>query len=160
MCSPPFGTATSLEPLGRIRRHRVHRTRKLSIESVRFHLSLFGCWSLFADRLGGCLPDLECLAIDAVSDIPTYISMRAVEWLVELQSRDAPEATRKALEHWLNLERAWQCTVAINGRLKEWTFPTDLAIAHNNSAVRKTSRPLTARIRDESQPAHGQRKAS
>jgi ferric-dicitrate binding protein FerR (iron transport regulator) len=87
--------------------------------------------------------------------------MRAVEWLLrELQSRDAPEATRKALEHWLNLERAWQCIGAINGRLKERTFPTDLAIAHNNSAVRKTSTPHTARIHDESQPGHGQGKAS
>ena len=96
----------------------------------------------------------------AVFGIPPHVSMRAVEWLLELQSRDAPEVTRKALQHWLELERAWQCIKAMNGRLKERAFPTDLAIVHNDSAVRKTSRPRTARIRDESQPARGQRKAS
>lgn len=83
-----------------------------------------------------------------------------VEWLLELQSRDAPEATWKAFQHWLELERAWQCIEVMNGKLQERAFPTDLAIAHSSSAVQNTSRPRAARVRGKSRPGHVQRKAS
>jgi ferric-dicitrate binding protein FerR (iron transport regulator) len=96
-----------------------------------------------------------------VFNIPPRVSIhKCSRRLFELQSRAAFEATREALQHWLEFDRAWQFIEVMNGELKDLSSPSDLAIAHNNSAVRKISRPHRAGIRDEFQPAHGQRKAS
>lgn len=63
------------------------------------------------------------VAAHTVSDIPPGVSIHTVEWLLQLQSRDAFEATRKALQHWLKLDRAWQYIEAKIGRLKKRAFP-------------------------------------
>jgi transmembrane sensor len=58
---------------------------------------------------------------DRPKDIPPPIARRAVEWLMELQSGNTTDATRKALQQWLNQhpdhERAWRHIEAINQKL-------------------------------------------
>ena len=125
-------------------------------------------------EMNACFPENKTLGIDESGlhvlkrSMPREpkASARAFETalLQRIDERNVTDvlcnAAPKTLQRWLNLERVWQCIEAINGKLKEWAFPTDLALAHISSAVRKTSRPHTARIRDESQPAHSQGKAS
>lgn len=73
-------------------------------------------------------------AIDrTIADIPPQVARRAVEWLVELQSGDATEATRQALQHWLDQhrdhERAWRRIEAVNGRLRSVAAASGIAHA-------------------------------
>lgn len=71
---------------------------------------------------------------DRHADIPPQIRRRAVEWLVELQSDGATDATRQGLQHWRgehpDHERAWQRIEAVNGRLKGLASPLGSAVAH------------------------------
>lgn len=52
------------------------------------------------------------------SQVPPAVARRAVEWLVELQSAEADDATRQGLQRWraqhADHERAWQRIAAVN----------------------------------------------
>lgn len=70
-------------------------------------------------------------ASEPTTRIAPAIARQAVEWMVELQSEGAGDATRQAWERWLHAHpdhlRAWQRIEATNGRLH--TVPAPLAHA-------------------------------
>lgn len=76
------------------------------------------------------------------ADVPPAVARRAVEWLVELQSEDATEATRRGWQHWRDAhpdhERAWRRIEAVNGRLREVASPVGAAVAHATLASRRS----------------------
>lgn len=83
---------------------------------------------------------------DAASEptmrIAPAIARQAVEWMVELQSEGASDATREAWERWLHAHpdhlRAWQRIEATNGRLQG--VPSPLAHAVLDASVSQARR--------------------
>ncbi|NHZ89865.1 DUF4880 domain-containing protein [Massilia sp. CCM 8733] len=81
--------------------------------------------------------------------VPAAVARQAVEWLVELQSDEASEATRAALQHWRAAhpehERAWQHIAAVNARWRGAALPSPLAHAALLDTRAACARPLPRR---------------
>ena len=81
--------------------------------------------------------------------VPAAVARQAVEWLVELQSDDASDATRAALQQWRAAhpehERAWQHIAAVNARWRGAAGASPLAHAVLLDAPAAPSRPLPRR---------------
>lgn len=82
--------------------------------------------------------------LDGATGIPPQVARRAVEWLVELQSGAATDATRQALQRWRDEhpdhERAWQRIEAVNLRLRNLASPLGSAAAQAALATPRSSR--------------------
>lgn len=72
--------------------------------------------------------------VDRPHDIPPQVARRAVEWWVELQSGDVTDATRLALQQWLQQhpdhERAWRHIEAVNHKVRKAASPLAASIVH------------------------------
>ncbi|NHZ33446.1 FecR domain-containing protein [Massilia rubra] len=81
--------------------------------------------------------------------VPAAVARQAVEWLVELQSDEAGEATRGALQQWRAAhpehERAWQHIAAVNARWRGAAGAAQLSHAALLDAPAAPARPLPRR---------------
>lgn len=70
----------------------------------------------------------------AAADIPQAVALQAVEYLVDLQSGDDPEATRQQLQQWRQQhpdhERAWQHIETVNSQFSALSSPAEKSLAH------------------------------
>ncbi|RSZ60479.1 DUF4880 domain-containing protein [Massilia atriviolacea] len=77
------------------------------------------------------------------------VARQAVEWLVELQSGEAGDATRAAVQQWRAAhpehERAWQHIAAVNARWRGAAVPSPLAHAVLLDTPAVPARPLPRR---------------
>lgn len=90
----------------------------------------------------------------AAVGIPAAVARRAVEWLVELQSPDATEATRDALQQWRaqhpHHEQAWRRIEAVNAQMRGAAGGSAMAarIAHATLIDAHQAAPRSARRRE------------
>ncbi|NHZ41648.1 FecR domain-containing protein [Massilia aquatica] len=81
--------------------------------------------------------------------VPAAVARQAVEWLVELQSDEASEATRAALQQWRAAhpehERAWQHIAAVNARWRGAAGASPLSHAALLDTPAAPARPLPRR---------------
>ncbi len=81
--------------------------------------------------------------------VPAAVARQAVEWLVELQSDEASDATRAALQQWRashpEHERAWQHIAAVNARWRGAAVPSPLSHAALLDTPAAPARPLPRR---------------